>query len=364
MTHPTGQPLRGAIVGFGFISERGHLPAYEQLGPDRFHIAAVADPCAARRAAAERAIPGVRTYPDHAALLAAEGAELDFVDVTTPPARHAEIAHAALDHGLHVLCEKPLATSGREARGMLAHARSAMRVLYPGHNYKHAPVIRRVREILSAGWIGAVRVVTLQTFRTTHARGVAEWRPDWRRERFHSGGGIAMDHGSHTFYLAFEWLGAYPTRISATMSTLDAHDTEDNFSCSMRFPTGVASAHLAWTAGARKVIYSVHGDRGAITVEDDELELTIRSEGGHPIVTRESISSSWADAGHAAWFVPLLDQFSLAIARGDHAGDEAEDAARCVELIEAAYASARKAGREVALAPRRTNGHLLSTGTG
>lgn len=81
-------------------------------------------------------------------------------------------------------------------------------------------------------------------------------------------------------------------------------------------------------------------------------------------MTRESISSSWADAGHAAWFVPLLDQFSLAIARGDHAGDEAEDAARCVELIEAAYASARKAGREVALAPRRTNGHLLSTGTG
>ena len=57
--------------------------------------------------------------------------------------------------------------------------------------------------------------MTLQTFRNTHAKGVSEWRPNWRRERKYSGGGIAMDHGSHTFYLAFEWLKSYPTSISA-----------------------------------------------------------------------------------------------------------------------------------------------------
>jgi predicted dehydrogenase len=357
-----GRPLRGAIVGYGFIAERGHLPAYTALGEGRddFEIVAVADVCAARRGAAERAIPGVRTYDDHASLLAAEGASLDFVDVTTPPARHAEIARAALDRGLHVLCEKPLATTAEDARRMLAHARAAGRVLYPGHSYKHAPVIERVRQILSAGQIGAVRVVTLQTFRTTHARGVDEWRPDWRRERCHAGGGIAMDHGSHTFYLAFEWLGGYPIGISATMSTLGGHDTEDNFACSIRFPAGMASAHLAWTAGARKVIYAIHGERGAIRVEDDELELITREGGGDRArVERESVSSRWGDASHAGWFRSLLEDFAITIDRQDYAGYEAIDAVRCVELIEAAYASARNEGREEPLTARHPDAEAL-----
>ena len=62
------------------------------------------------------------------------------------------------------------------------------------------------------GVIGRVRLVTLQTFRTTHARRNRYGAPDWRRERRWSGGGIAMDHGSHTCsYLAFDWLKSYPT---------------------------------------------------------------------------------------------------------------------------------------------------------
>ena len=47
-----------------------------------------------------------------------------------------------------------------------------------------------------------------------------------------------MDHGSHTFYLAFEWLRAYPTAITARAVTMGPLDTEDDFSCSLRFPTG------------------------------------------------------------------------------------------------------------------------------
>ena len=186
------------------------------------------------------------------------------------------VTHAALDAGLHVLCEKPLAASIDEARAMLRHATRAQRVIYPCHNYKHAPVIKAVRGVIEAGRIGKVHLVTLQTFRDTHAKGVTGWRTDWRRERRYSGGGIAMDHGSHTFYLAFEWLRAYPTAISARAVTMGPFDTEDDFSCSLRFPTGVASAHLSWNAGVRKVMYTVHGERGAIRVEDDDIEVAVR----------------------------------------------------------------------------------------
>jgi predicted dehydrogenase len=342
---------KGAIVGFGFISESGHLPAYRSRGD--FDIVAVADTCAARREAAARAIPGVRIYDDHASLLAAEASSLDFLDVTTPPYAHAQIARAGLARGLHVLCEKPLATSTAEARAMLDDARRAGRVIFPAHNYKHAPVIRAVRKVLDAGTIGDVHQVTLQTFRSTHARGVPEWNESWRRERRYSGGGIAMDHGSHTFYLAFEWMRALPTAITAKMDSR-AYDTEDTFSATVTFPTGIANVHLTWTAGVRRVLYTLHGDRGAIRVEDDAVEVSVMDSPERPAKTKwttreEEIPSHWMDASHAAWFASMLGEFGTAIDRRDVTGMHAEEALRCVELIEAAYDSAADGSREVTL---------------
>src|SRR4051794_39149313 len=310
--------LRGALVGYGFIMERGHAAGYRarDVASKDVEIVAIADISEKRREVARRQFPNARLYADHRALLAAEQKNLDFVDIATPPSEHALVAHAALDLGLHVLCEKPLATSIDDARSMLRHAQEAERVLYPCHNYKHAPVVKTVRGVLEAGRIGRVHLVTLQTFRNTHAKGVTDWRTDWRRERRYSGGGIAMDHGSHTFYLAFEWLRAYPTAITARALTMGPFDTEDDFSCSLRFPTGTASAHLSWNAGVRKVMYTVHGDRGAIRVEDDDIEVAVRERkagaGSEPPTTswrfeREAISSDWMDSSHVTWFNSLFD---------------------------------------------------------
>jgi predicted dehydrogenase len=163
--------LKGAMIGFGFIGSRGHLPAYALHGD--LEITAVADISPARRAAAARALPDARIFASHEELLAAEGKSLDFVDICTPPYAHAEIALAALGKGLHVLCEKPLATRATDARAMLAKATEARRVIYPAHNYRHAPVIKAVRSILDEGTIGKVHLATLETFRTTHARGIS-----------------------------------------------------------------------------------------------------------------------------------------------------------------------------------------------
>jgi predicted dehydrogenase len=369
--HETNTPLRAALIGYGFIMEKGHAAAYlhRAQGPRDVQIVAVADRSEERRAVARAQLPGVRIYEDHAQLLAAERGTLDFVDIATPPADHTVIAHAALDHGLHVLCEKPLATSVADARSMLRHALDAGRVIFPCHNYKHAPVIKEVRAILEAGRIGQVHLVTLHTFRNTHARGAKEWRPNWRRERRYSGGGIAMDHGSHTFYLAFEWLKSYPTSISARTTSKPAFDTEDDFSCSLKFPTGIASAHLSWTAGVRKVLYTIHGDRGAVRVEDDRIEIATQiptqipsGAGGHRdggrggpggdlewAFDRRDIRSDWMDSSHVTWFNPLFDEFKAAIDRRDYVGKEARDAFLCVRLITTGYASAREGCRELPL---------------
>lgn len=334
------RPLRGAIAGFGFIAERGHLPAYRQH-PERFHIQAVAETCEARARLAREQLPEARVYSSVAAMLSSER-DLDFIDISTPPSEHAAIAHAAFDRGLHVLCEKPITTSAADAHALLEHAFRANRVFFPSHNYRHAPVVRAVREQIESGALGTIHLVTLQTFRPTHAKGVAEWEPNWRRMQRYSGGGVAMDHASHSFYLAFEWLGAYPTSVSAHVQHRANLDTEDDFSCTIDFPTGKAITHLTWNAGVRKVMYSLHGDKGALIVEDDELELTVRANGS---VTRTSAASHWMDASHAAWFGSLQEDFLNAVRDGDIASKQAIDSVRSIELIETAYASARAGSR-------------------
>jgi len=349
------RPLQGALIGFGFIAEKGHVPAY-LTAPDKIQIAAVADVCAARREKARQILPHARIYADTKTLLTAEARQLDFVDIATPPCDHAAIAHAAFEHGLHVFCEKPIATSAADARSMLDHALAAKRVFFPSHNYKHAPVIKAIRRVLESGELGPIHLVTLDTYRTTHAKGVAEWQPDWRRTRKTSGGGIAMDHGSHTFYLAFDWLASQPTAITAKMSNLSTFDTEDNFSCTVTFPTGIAVAQLTWNSGFRKVIYTIHGAHGAIKVEDDEIEIHRRRAGGPPGATdveRRSAASHWMDASHVEWFKALQLEFADAIRTGHWVGQEARDAAMCVQLIETAYASARADGKQLAIGAER-----------
>jgi predicted dehydrogenase len=340
------------LIGFGFIAEKGHVPAYLSA-PNAFEIVAVADVCAARRDKVRKILPHARVYADTKTLLAAEARQLDFVDIATPPCDHAAIAHAAFEHGLHVLCEKPIATSGADARSMLDHATAVKKVFFPSHNYKHAPVIRAIREVLETGELGPIHLVTLDTFRTTHAKGVADWQPDWRRVRKTSGGGIAMDHGSHTFYLAFDWLGSLPTAINAKMSNLSTFDTEDNFNCTVTFPTGIAVAQLTWNSGFRKVIYTIHGTNGAIKVEDDDIEIHRKRAGGKIDVEKITAASNWMDASHAEWFVHLQREFATAVERGEYVGREARDAAACVQLIETAYASARADGKQLPLGADR-----------
>jgi predicted dehydrogenase len=354
--------LRGALIGFGYIMSEGHAAAYRRPGLN-VDIEAIADVSEQRRGRAQELFPRARLYADHRSLLAAESAALDFVDIATPPSAHHTIALDALDAGCHVLCEKPLATSVDAACRMLDRARFRERVIFPCHNYRHAPVIKAVRKVIGAGTIGRVHMVTLQTFRNTHARGAAEWRPDWRRERRFSGGGIAMDHGSHTFYLAFEWLGTNPEAVTARAATLGRYDTEDDFSCSLRFPNGVATAHLSWVAGVRKVLYTIHGDRGAIRVEDDHLEVcrlkanALRSYRAEWDFRRRQIPSDWMDSSHATWFESMFGEFRTAIDAGDFVSAEAQQALLCIQVITTAYRSAAESSLELPLSVPETAGN-------
>jgi predicted dehydrogenase len=227
----------------------------------------------------------------------------------------------------------------------------ARRVLYPGHCYRHAPVIAGVRALLRDGRLGAIKMATLSTFRTGHARGAREWRPDWRREPVYSGGGILMDHGPHTFYLAFEWMNGHPTSVSAWTRTLGGGPVEDDAVCALTFPSGVVRAHLSWNAGMRRVIYTLHGQRGAIRVEDDTIEVATRAPDGATTTEVSTFPSDWKDAGHGPWFEALYTDFARAVEEEDFVGREARDAIRAMDVIDAARVSAKLGGRDISLVP-------------
>lgn len=339
--------LKGAIVGFGFISSKGHMPAYaDRIKKYRdVEIIAICDICPERQSDVPA---GIRFYTDYQELLSCE-LELDFLDVSTHAADHYKISKMGLEKGLHVLCEKPLTTSIAEAEDLIQTAISCKRVLFPCHNYKHAPVVNAIREIVESGKIGKVKAITLNTFRNTHAVGTKEWRPDWRRFKEYSGGGIAMDHGSHSLYLTFEWLGGYPKSVTANSQNFSfpKYDTEDNFSAVYEFESGFANVHLTWTAGVRKVIYTLQGEKGAMTVDDDQVQLAILNSDESEFSSHKarwstefySITSDWMDSSHVSWFNSMFDKFKLAILHDDFKNKEIMDAYFCVHSIMKAYES-------------------------
>ena len=208
-------PLRGAIIGFGNVAERGHLPAW--LARDDMEIVAVAEPDPARRARAGELLPAARLHGDPGELFR-EAAALDFVDIATPPALHAPLIVAAAAAGLHVVCEKPLVVSVSEYHRVRDAVREAGVVLFTVHNWKYSEPFQRVRALLDADSIGPLRSIMLETIRDGCARSA---RVDWRMSAGLAGGGILVDHGWHALYMIQSWISGEPERVSGRLETKD-----------------------------------------------------------------------------------------------------------------------------------------------
>src|SRR4029079_10304301 len=141
--------LRGAIIGFGEVASKGHWPAYQNS--KEVEIRAIVERNAQRREAAQQLIPHAATFASVEELVPDE---IDFVDICTPPAKHAELVLVSLAKGWNVLCEKPLLLEFAELDQVREALEKAGRVVVPVHNWKYAPIIRRATDLLRSGAIG------------------------------------------------------------------------------------------------------------------------------------------------------------------------------------------------------------------
>jgi predicted dehydrogenase len=200
-------------------------------------------------------------------------AELDGMVIATPSALHAAQAVAALEHGLAVFCQKPLARDANGTRTVLSVARAADRLLAVDLSYRHTAAVRAIADVLASGDVGDVYAADL-VFHNAYG-------PDkpWFMRRSLSGGGCLMDLGTHLVDLAL-WLTASRTATVAWARLLHqgrqlepgSEEVEDFAVAELELDSG-ASARVACSwflpAGREAVIEATfYGTRGAVSMRN------------------------------------------------------------------------------------------------
>ncbi len=194
------EKVRIGVVGTSWWADAMYLPALAKHPlADVRGIVGGSRPEHTREVAAKWAIPSA--YDSLDALLGAE--TLDALLVLTPNANHYELVMTALEKGLHVLCEKPLALSARQAREMAEAAERAGVITMVPFTYRFMPVNRYLKELVDGGFIGRPHHLDLRYYTGYGMSGAYAWRFDTGE----AGGGVSGDLGSHWAYLARWFLG-------------------------------------------------------------------------------------------------------------------------------------------------------------
>jgi UDP-N-acetylglucosamine 3-dehydrogenase len=238
------EKLRVGVIGCGSIAKHRHIPEY--AAHPRVELVAFAD-IVPERAEAMAQKYGGTAYADYREMIKKE--KLDAVSVCTPNREHAPATLAALDAGLHVLCEKPMATSRDEAELMIREAEKRGLKLMIGHNQRLMPPHVKAKEILDSGALGRVL-----TFRTTFAHGGPEgWSVDgkdsWFFRKEEAFVGALGDLGVHKADLLMWLLGEEIVEVSAMVATLQKEaDVDDNAVIVARTRSGaIGTITVGWT---------------------------------------------------------------------------------------------------------------------
>ncbi|MFG2555561.1 Gfo/Idh/MocA family protein [Streptomyces sp. NPDC048581] len=198
--------LRLGVLGHGL---RGSLARVAHRPGEGARVTVVADPDAGQRERAADRIPGVRTVDDHRKVI--EAPDVDAVLVLTPDHTHADLACEALRAGKPVFVEKPLDITVEACDRILRTARESGTRLYVGHNMRHMPVVRLMRDIVARGEVGEVRTVWVRHF---VGYGGDWYFKDWHAERRYTTG-LLLQKGAHDIDVVHWLAGGYTRRVQA-----------------------------------------------------------------------------------------------------------------------------------------------------
>ncbi len=258
-----GKPLRAGVIGLGFMG-RNHLRAYGEL--DGVDVVAVADPDVD---VLERAVRGrtVRPYPDYRRLLREEAPEL--VSIAVPTSLHHEVALAALEAGVHVLIEKPIAGSVEQGKEIAAVAGQRGLKATVGHVERFNPAVAELKRLLSEGSLGRVYQV--------QARRVGPFQQRVRDV------GVARDLATHDLDVMRYVLDSEVSHLYCQTQTGARTQYEDALFAVLRFENDVSALlDVSWLSPIKVRELTVLTERGMLILDYVHQELFLYEEAGQP----------------------------------------------------------------------------------
>ncbi len=259
-SNPT-PPVRVGIAGLGRSGWNIHANAFEGL-PQLFTVTAVADPDTERcHEAAARF--GCRTYPRVEPMF--ENPDVELIVVASPSHEHPAHTIAALNAGKHVVCEKPMAASLRDADDMIDAARRNQRLLTIFHNRRFEPHVAELRRIIDSGTLGRIVHVRAAVHQFTR-------RWDWQTLQQYDGG-MLNNIASHVLDLMLELFPLrQPQVIAHTQRVLTLGDAEDHCVLMLKPREGPLLYLEITNAGAYpQDLWLILGTRGSL--RGDPLQL-------------------------------------------------------------------------------------------
>jgi predicted dehydrogenase len=285
---------------------------------------------------------GVTYFADVGEML--ESGTVDAVIVATPHPSHLALGERVLRHGLHLMMEKPLAATKRDAEKLLSIPRRPDQVFAMMMNLRTHPHYRRIKRWMEEGALGNLQRVqwtVTNWFRPEAYFGSSHWRATWKGE----GGGVLVNQALHNLDM-LQWLCGMPTRLRAHCKFGQDHniEVEDRVMAISEYPNGATGLFVTATGEAPGVNrLEIAGTRALVVLEGDRLRLSTnevdsavfsRSTGnafGMPSVTVQEFPMTEANPSHAG----VLANFVEAILDGAPLLAEAAEGLKSVELANA-----------------------------
>lgn len=244
------------VAGVGDISVRRVIPAILSEPRSRLHAVVTSEPAKAEAY-------GVRAYADLEEGLADPA--VDALYVATPVALHHPSLIAALAHGKHVLCEKPVALDYVQASAMAAAAEASGRVCAVAYYRRRYPKILEAKRLMAAGAIGQPVLAELNCHGWYNP---AAGRGAWRVDRALAGGGPLFDIASHRIDLLNFFFGR-PERATGFLSNaVHTYGVEDNATVMVDYPGGARGiVDVRWHSHVDRDACRIVGTEGALDLD-------------------------------------------------------------------------------------------------
>jgi len=270
--------------------------------------------------------------PASASLQGLLAKKIDGVIVTSPNTEHAAHVKAAADAGVHILCEKPIAVSMKDAEEEIRYCEKKKVKFQVAFPCRYFPAARSIKKVVAEGRIGKVMAACC----TNRGKNPGGWFVD----RAVAGGGAVIDHTVHVVDLLRWILQDEVSKVYAETGTFFSDvDVEDAGLLTMEFASGVfATLDTSWSRPVKA--YPIWGDMNIRLVGTEGTADLVGFNQKIEIYRNQSEAAEWSYFGENIDYW-MIDDFASAVEKDAPVSTTGRDGARSLEVALAAYKSAK-----------------------